>query len=124
MMLSEYFSKAKGIGVLAAADSSGNVDVAVYSRPYFADEEHVFFVMADRLIRQYLQSNPKAAYLFKEAGEGYVGKRLFLTKTKENDDPAAIDSLFKEKNIPPEYRGESKYVVYFHVDNELPLVGE
>jgi len=124
MTLSDYFSKARGIGVLAAADSSSNVDIAVYSRPYVTDEEHVFFIMADRLLHQYLQSNPKAAYLFKEAGEGYAGKRLYLTKTREEDDPAAIDVLFKEKNIAPEYRSESRYVVHFRVDRELPLVGE
>jgi len=33
MILKDYFEKIKGIRVLATADKSGNVDVAIYSRP-------------------------------------------------------------------------------------------
>jgi hypothetical protein len=124
MKLSEYFASRTGLGVLAAADNTGNVDLAVYARPYFVDEETILFIMADRLIHQYLTTNPKAAYLFKESGEGYEGKRLMLTKTKEASDPAEIDSIFEEKNIAPEYRSESKYLVYFRIDKVLPLVGD
>ena len=34
MELKEYFESAKGVGILATADSKGHVDAAVYSRPH------------------------------------------------------------------------------------------
>ena len=66
MSLGEYFEKTKGLGVLATADSKGKVDAAIYSRPHVMDDETVAFIMADRLTHNNLQSNPHAAYLFKE----------------------------------------------------------
>ncbi len=41
MKISEYFENTQGRGVLATADSNGLVDVAVYSRPHFIDEETI-----------------------------------------------------------------------------------
>lgn len=49
MNLSEYFEKPEGLGVLATADASGKVDVAVYARPHFMDDNTIAFIMADRL---------------------------------------------------------------------------
>ena len=85
MELSEYFEKTNGHGVLATADSSGNVDVAIYARPHFMDDDTIAFIMANRLTHANLQSNPHAAYLFIESGTGYRGKRLFLIKIQEQD---------------------------------------
>ena len=39
MKLSEYFEHVRGIGVLATADAQGKVNVAVYARPHFLDED-------------------------------------------------------------------------------------
>ena len=44
MDLKDYFETARGLGVLATADSDGNVDVAVYSRPHFIDGDSVAFI--------------------------------------------------------------------------------
>ncbi len=79
MDLSEYFESANGLGVLATASADGQVDLAVYARPHVLAKDTVAFIMADRLSHANLQSNPRAAYLFREDGEGYRGKRLHLT---------------------------------------------
>ena len=83
MTLREYFDRYTGYGVLATADSDGKVDAAIYARPYVADDTKVAFIMADRLTRKNLLSNPHAAYLYKEPGEEFAGRRLFLTVDKE-----------------------------------------
>jgi len=126
MRLSEYFKDVKGTGVLATADSAGKVDVAFYSKPHFEDEQTVKFIMADRLSHVNLQSNPHAAYLFKEEGERFVGKRLSLTKIKEKDDADLINKMMKEyhPNVYDKYKDLKKYLVYFRINKVLPLIGD
>jgi hypothetical protein len=120
MDMKDYFEKTSGLGVLATADSEGKVDVAIYSRPHVMDEETVAFIMPDRLSHHNLQSNPHAAYLFKEEGPKYVGKRLFLTKIKEEKDTELLRSL-RRKSYEDDKEG--RYLVYFKVNKVLPLVG-
>ena len=126
MNLSEYFEKATGMGILATADSAGAVDAAVYAKPHFIDEETVAFIMADRLTHHNVKQNPRAAYLFKEAGEKYVGKRLYLRRTKEIQDTKLVSEMRRKKypEIVGKYGDENKFVVYFKIDKVLPLVGE
>jgi hypothetical protein len=125
MKLSEYFENMKGKGVLATADSSGKVDSAVYARPHFMDEDTIAFIMAEKASHENLQSNPNACYLFMVEGEKYTGKRLYLTKTREEKNSALIDQLRRQRHYIPhdEYYKENKYLVYFHIDKVLPLVG-
>lgn len=125
MRLREYFENAQGLGVLATADSSGNVDAAIYSRPHVIDEETVAFIMAERKTHENLQSNPHAAYLFKENGKGYFGARLFLTKLREEKNSDKIPSLLRRKSpvIDQEMGDSARYLVYFRVDRIVPLVG-
>jgi hypothetical protein len=120
MKLSEYFENTKGYGVLATADSAGKVDVAIYARPHFMDEETVAFIMADRLTHHNLSSNPHAAYLFMEPGEKLSGKRLFLTKTKEEKDSELLYAI-RRKSYGDDRGG--RYLVYFKIDKVLPLIG-
>jgi len=124
MNLSEYFENTEGIGILATADSNGNVDVAIYARPHCIDETTVAFIMNERLSYKNLTSNPKAAYLFLEKGPGYQGARLYLTKVREDSNKELIASMKRRKS--PQYNdGESKkYLVYFNVDKVRALVGE
>jgi len=121
MTLKDYFETIKGLGVLATADSQGNVDLAVYSRPHVMDDGSLAFIMADRLTHKNLQSNQKAAFLFAEEGEGYKGKRLFLTKVREDDNRELIDKLSRKNYDDPD---KKKYLVYFKLDKELPLIGD
>ena len=124
MNLSEYFENTEGIGILATADSNGNVDVAIYARPHCIDETTVAFIMNERLSYKNLTSNPKAAYLFLEKGPGYQGTRLYLTKVREDSNKELMASMKRRKS--PQYNdGESKkYLVYFNVDKVRALVGE
>jgi len=124
--LSEYFEKTEGRAVMATADSSGHLTIAVYARPHFINEKTIAFIMADRLMHKNLQSNPHAAYLFMESGERYVGKRLYLTKIREEKDHALIDKIRRRESCPAYtvYKDKIKYLVYFHIDKVLPLIGD
>ena len=125
MKLSEYFEQVKGKGVLATADSSGTVNSAVYARPHVIDEETIAFIMAERLSHENLQSNPSACYVLMEDGDKFVGKRLYLTKTKEEKNTELIEQLRRKRHYiaHEEYYKENKYLVYFHIDKVLPLIG-
>ncbi len=126
MKLSEYFEKTKGRGVIATADANGKVGLAIYGRPHFITEKTIAFIMADRLMHKNLQSNIHAAYLFMEEKKGYAGKRLYLTKIKEEKDPALIDQLRRKDSCPAYtvYKDTIKYLVYFRIDKVLPLIGD
>lgn len=121
MSLKEYFNSAKGLGVLSTADSDGKVDSAIYARPHFMEDGTLAMIMRDRLSHHNLQSNPHATYLFKEEGPGYRGKRLFMTKVREEENSKLLESLRRRKSEYSE--GEARFLVFFKVDKELPLVG-
>jgi hypothetical protein len=119
MELKNYFENVKGLGVLATSDAEGKVDAAVYSRPHVMAEDTVGLIMHDRLSHHNLESNPHAAYLFVEEGTKSKGKRLFLTKTKEEKDTELLQSLRRRSY------GDKKglYLVYFRVEKVLPILG-
>jgi hypothetical protein len=125
MKLSDYFEKKKGRGVIATSDSKGKVGIAVYARPHFINEKTVAFIMADRLMHKNLESNPHAAYLFIEAGDKYAGKRLYLTRMKEEKDSELIDQIRRREVCPVDagYKKGLRFLVYFKVEKVLPLVG-
>jgi hypothetical protein len=122
MELKEYFESAKGTGILATADGDGKVDAAVYARPNIMEDGSLAFIMRDRLTHHNLQSNSHATYMFVEHGPGYKGKRLYLTKVREEQDTELLESLRKRLYI--DARDESKYLVIFNVTKELPLIGD
>jgi len=126
MDLSAYFENAKGLGVLATADGEGQVDLAVYARPHVVDESTVAFIMADRLSHANLQANPRAAYLWHQAGQGYDGVRLHLVKTGEETSPTKIQAI-RRRSTPPVCEGEEgeqRFLVTFRVERVRPLVGD
>lgn len=122
MKLVEYFDQKKGVGVLSTADAEGKVDAAIYARPHFMEDGTLAFVMRDRLSHRNLQSNPHATYLFKEEGSGYRGKRLFMTRVGEERNSEKLESLRRRK--PAYGNGEDRFLVFFKLDNQLPLVGD
>ena len=119
--LQEYFENTQGLGVLATADRTGKVDAAVYSRPHFLEEGTLAFIMRDRLTHHNLQSNPSATFLFVEEGTSYHGKRLFLKKIREEKNSELISKIKRRKYT--EGNEEPKFLVYFTLDMELPLIG-
>ena len=123
MSLAEYFEDIKGLGVLATSDSEGKVDIAVYSRPYIIDEKTVAFSMLEKLSYSNILSNPKAAYMFMERGEGYAGKRLHLTVAGEEKDPERIRAIKQQHERAKDDDGKIRHLVYFAVEKIRPLVG-
>lgn len=120
--LQEYFESTKGLGVLATADSNGKVDAAIYSRPHFIEEGTMAFIMRDRLTHHNLQSNSSATFLFIEEKTGYNGKRFFLKKVREENNPELIKKIkrrtFSDDDVA------LTFLVYFTLEKELPLIGD
>jgi len=119
--LKSYFEKAKGTSVMATADADGKVNSAVYSRPHFMEDNTVAFIMRDRLTHHNLQSNPHASFLFVEDGPGYIGKRLYLTKVREEENSELIDVISRREYATPP--GDNRFLVFFSVNKVLPLIG-
>jgi hypothetical protein len=124
MNLSEYFQKNRGIGVLATTDAGGQVNQAVYSRPFFldGDDNTCSFLMSNRLSHDNVGHNPSASYLFLEEGKEFIGKRLSLTYLAEESSPEKIKEVH-HRNLPPISEEESKYLVHFHIEGVRPLIG-
>lgn len=120
--LKSYFEKVKGLSILATADAEGKVNAAVYSRPHFMNDTTVAFIMRDRLTHRNIQSNPHAAFLFVEEGPGYIGRRLYLTKVREEENSELIDAISRREYATPP--GDKRFLVFFSVDKILPLIGE
>jgi hypothetical protein len=124
MHLHDYFTRAKGTGVLSTADGNGKVDAAIYARPHVMDDGTVAFIMRDRLTHHNLQENPYAAYLFIEEGRGYQGVRLFLRKVREDTDAELLQQLTRRCLSPAEDEARGpKFLVYFAIEEMLALIG-
>lgn len=124
MSLSSYFENTRGTGVLSTADGEGRVDSAIYSRPHIMDDGSVAVIMRDRLSHANLQTNPHAAYMFIEEGPGYKGKRLFLSKIREEKETDLLYQLKRKERSEAEEEGRGpKFLVFFRIDRELPLIG-
>jgi hypothetical protein len=123
MSLRDYFEHTEGTGVLGTADNEGKVDLALYGRPHVIDEQTVAFIMGDHLSHANVGANPSAAYLFIERGSGYQGKRLYLTRTREETDPDTIQAMRRESRKDHDYGDALRFLVYFQVDEIRPLSG-
>jgi hypothetical protein len=124
MDLKPYFEQTQGHGVLATADAAGRVNLAIFARPHVMEDNSVAFIMPHRLTHNNLQSNPRAAYLFLEAGPGYKGKRLYLSKIREEQDTDLLYSL-RRKTYPEKQEKQEgpRFLVFFQVEQVLPVVG-
>lgn len=123
MNMEEYFRTTEGIGILATSDSEGNVDIAVYSRPYVIEENKIAFSMLERTSFANVLSNPKAAYMFIEEGEGYNGKRLYLVKAGEETNRQCIEQIKSQRPKRHKSSTESaRHFVYFTIEKNRPLV--
>ncbi len=124
MKLADYFDNTQGTGVLSTADKNGKVNAAVYSRPHFLEDGTVAMIMRDRLSHANLQTNPYAAYLFFEKGSGYQGKRLYLTKIREEEKSELMVKL-RRRQLTPEEDAEKGtiFLVIFEIAKVLPLIG-
>lgn len=125
MDLKRYFETKDGWGVLATCNAQGQVDTALYAKPYIADERMAAFVMKERLSHQNLQSNLHASYLFMENAPGYRGVRLYLTMIREESNQSLVETLRqKQPMMFPAEDDSAKFVVFFQIDRVRPLVGD
>jgi hypothetical protein len=122
--LKDYFENTNGHGVLATADTDGRLNQAVFGRPHFIEDGTMAFIMPHRLTHKNLQGNPHASYLFLESGPGYKGKRLYLTKVREEQDTELLYSL-RRRTYPAkhDHLEGPRFLVFFQVDQVLPLIG-
>jgi hypothetical protein len=119
----DYFEKTTGKGFLATAGRGGEVDIAIYSRPHVMEDGTLAFGMTDRLTHANLQENPHAVYAFNE--KGYTGVRLYLEKVREETEGPLLQEIRKRADevVCPGTGDAIKYVVYFRLTKDLPLVG-
>lgn len=122
MDLKKYFDETKGMGVLSTADGKGQVNAAVYARPHVMEDGALGFIMRDRLSHHNLQTNPHAAYLFREDSPGYKGMRLHLTKTHEENGTPLVKKLCQRCRIDDK-PDTVRYLVVFKVAQKRPLIG-
>ena len=122
MNLKTYFETTKGMGILSTADDQGRVNAAVYARPHVMEDGSLAFIMRDRLSHHNLQSNSRAAFLFREDSQGYKGIRLHLNKIREEHDTPLVMELCRRCKIA-DHSDAVRHLVFFNVEKELPLVG-
>ncbi len=119
--LKKYFKEKKGVGVLSTSDSNGNIDSVVYPlRPFIMDDGTFLFLMEDDLFHANLLSNPKAIYIFFEDFSHHKGKKLYLTKVREEVEIDMLCSFGKQKVKTKE--GKKRFRVFFKLEKEVPLL--
>lgn len=123
MNLQEYFENSEGMGTLSTADANGNVDSAIYATPHVMGEDTIAFIMRPRLSFENIQQNPKAVYMYIEKGPGYQGRRLYLEKTAQEENPETVSQLRRSSHGDPGGEEQAK-LVYFKVTRIRPLVGD
>jgi hypothetical protein len=122
MQISDYFASVQGQGVLATADSTGKVNAAVFSKPYFTNENTAVFIMAENLTYDNLKTNPYAIYLFIESKAEWAGKRLYLKKIMETQDEKILAQICQSCDYS-HYDVGNRHIAYFKIENVLPLLG-
>ncbi|MBI9083523.1 MAG: pyridoxamine 5'-phosphate oxidase family protein [Desulfobacterales bacterium] len=123
MNLKDYFEGTRGMGILSTADDTGRVNAAVYARPHVMADGSLGFIMRDRLSHHNLQSNPHAAFLFREEGPGFKGIRLHLTKTSEESGTPLVKEICRRCRIDDK-PDAVRFLVVFNTDKERPLIGD
>jgi len=58
-----------------------------------------------------------------EDGPGYHGKRLYLTKLREEQDTELLRSLRRRTYAAGQEKPGPRFLVFFQVDKILPLLG-
>lgn len=124
MNLENYFSNIKGTGILATSDAKGNVDAAVYARPFVIDEKIIAFSMMEHKSYSNIMSNPKACFLFIEKGEGFKGHRFYLQQKGEETNPEIIKMLKKMHNLADVGSSGTRHIIYFTISSIRPLVSD
>jgi hypothetical protein len=124
MNLDSYFENVLGVGILATSDASGNVDAAIYAKPYVIDEKIVAFSMLEHTSYSNVMANPNACFLFIEKGEGFKGYRFYIKQKGEETDPDIIKMLKKTHNLMDMPTDQRRHLVYFRIKQVRPLIDD
>jgi len=122
MGLEEIFD-IEGRGIMATADASGKLNVAVYARPHFIDDDTVAWGMIEGRTWRNLTENGKAAYLFMSI-VGFEGVRLGL-ELKEMREAGDLLDVIKEHTaaiVNPQAAAAVKHVAYFRITEIRALI--
>ena len=124
--LRTYFETTHGTGVLATAHADGRANAALYARPRVMEDGTVALIMRDRRSHAFLETNPHAAYLFREdppsaGGGAHAGVRLALTRVAEEENTARLDAMRDHGRGAADAR---RFLVFFRVNEVRPLVGD
>jgi len=123
MKLNEMFP-AGGRGIIAASDSSGNVNIAVYAKPHIVDEKTVAWGMTEGRTWACVKENPNAAYLYMNPGPGYSGVRLKLSLKEVLDSGDMLETVKKRtaEIVSPGAAEAVTHVAYFEIEEIRPLI--
>lgn len=112
-----------GGGSSPSSDASGvgeRLDLRSQSTAEGGTEDSLKQILFDSPTHHDLQANPHAAYLFAEAGSSTKGKRLFLSKLREETDSERL-AQFRRGHHGSE--ATERHLVFFKMDKVLPLIG-
>jgi len=123
----QMFNRKTRIGALATANGQGDVNVAVFGSPQMIDEETVVMAIGDNRSYQYLQQNPKAAFIVIEPGESptqWKGVRLYLEVATMEAYGELLDSMREKIRMVAGNRSANavKAAIRFKIVDVRPLV--
>ena len=125
MLLKDYLRQVSGTGVLSTSDSAGNVNSAIYSKPFVTEDGLLAFLMRERQSWRNIEENPHASFMFIEKGKPCHGIRVRLVGVAEESDRELIDRMTRswisaeeDKELGP------KHLVYFRIEQIRKLVGD
>lgn len=122
MKLSELFTTG-GTGVIASSNAQGEVNLAIYSIPHIIDEETVAWGMTNGRTFNNIWENPRAAYLYRNPGQGYSGSRLTLELKQIEDSGKMLDMIRSHTRVivGEQAAPHVSHVAYFRVVEIRPL---
>ena len=82
-----------------------------------------FVKLAVEYLSAVLKADGHQCDLFIESGEGYQGKRLFLTKISEEENDELVGNICRRCDYTMHRDSMTRYVVSFTIGKVLPLVG-
>lgn len=123
----ELFNKRPRIGTLSTASGEGDVNVAVFGSPQMIDENTIVMGIGRNRSFQYLQENPKAAFIVMEPGESpmeWKGFRVYLEAASIESEGELLETI-RGKIAEAAGEGAAKMIhaaVRFNVTDVRPLI--
>ena len=125
MLLKDYLRQVSGTGVLSTSDAAGNVNSAIYSKPFVTEDGLLAFLMRERQTWHNIEENPHANFMFIERGAPYQGIRVRLVEVAEESDDELVDRMTRGWISSEENRELGpKHLVYFRIEKIRKLVGD